>query len=157
MVTPHTTSKGNKVHFLQVLPKHVFTVHKRFGSKSSYIKRKGTELNRHIHKKIADFSDLRSLATYGFRGEALNALCGLSEVEIETKRRSDPVGRKFTFDASGAVKTSAPLAMNPGTTVVAKNMFHNLPVRRNLYKKGNRKKEELKRVEYFCKAYGIVR
>ena len=114
-------------------------------------------MNRHIHKKIADFSDLRSLATYGFRGEALNALCGLSEVEIETKRRSDPVGRKFTFDASGAVKTSAPLAMNPGTTVVAKNMFHNLPVRRNLYKKGNRKKEELKRVEYFCKAYGIVR
>ena len=68
----------------------------------------------HTTSKIADFSDLRALATYGFRGEALNALCGLSEVEIETKRRTDSVGRKFTFDASGGVKTSAPLAMNPG-------------------------------------------
>ena len=111
----------------------------------------------HTTSKIADFSDLRALATYGFRGEALNALCGLSEVEIETKRRSDSVGRKFTFGAPGGVKTSEPLAMNAGTTIVAKNVFHNLPVRRNLYKKGNRKKEELKRVEYFCKAYGIVR
>ena len=107
--------------------------------------------------KIADFSDLRALVTYGFRGEALNALCGLSELEIETRRGSDTVGRRFTFDLVGAVRTSAPLAMNPGTTVVAKNLFHPLPVRRNLYKKGNRKKEELKKVEYFCKAYAIVR
>jgi DNA mismatch repair ATPase MutL len=66
------------------------------------------------------------------------------------------VGRKFTFNSAGDVTASTALAMNTGTTIVAKNLFHNIPVRRNLYKKGSKKNDDLKKVEYLCRAYAVI-
>ncbi len=111
----------------------------------------------HTTSKIVDFADLRRLTTYGFRGEALNALCGLAHVEIETRRECDKVGKKFVVDSSAAVVTAASVAMRPGMTVTARNLFHTVPVRRNMYKKGGRKSDELKKVEGLCRAFAIVR
>jgi DNA mismatch repair ATPase MutL len=54
------------------------------------------------------------------------------------------------------VTASTALAMNTGTTIVAKNLFHNIPVRRNLYKKGSKKNDDLKKVEYLCRAYAVI-
>jgi DNA mismatch repair ATPase MutL len=73
----------------------------------------------HCTSKISSFEDLvtEKLQSYGFRGEALNALCSISDLEITTKTSKDLTGTFATFDKSGNPVKELSLATNVGTTI----------------------------------------
>lgn len=86
---------------------------------------------KHHTSKLSTYSDIASLHTFGFRGEALASLCALSTVTITTcLARDAPKGTKLTFEASGKLKSTSVVAAQRGTTVAIDTLFHNLPVRR---------------------------
>ncbi|PIK49320.1 putative PMS1 protein-like 1 [Apostichopus japonicus] len=111
---------------------------------------------RHYTSKLKDFSDLISVTSYGFRGEALASLCAISDVSITTKRKEDGISRVHTLDHSGLVSSSKPSHLGNGTTVTSTHLFKNVPVRRQFYSSSRRKKEELKKVEDLLMCYGYV-
>lgn len=69
---------------------------------------------RHYTSKLKDFSDLISVTSYGFRGEALASLCAISDVSITTKRNEDGISRVHTLDHSGLVSSSKPSHLGNG-------------------------------------------
>ena len=97
----------------------------------------------HYTSKIKNFEDLSHISTYGFRGEALNSLCLVSSLEIISKRDQDQLAKNVKFDQNGRKIMEKKLASTRGTIIKAFNLFENLPVRKNFYKKGSRQKEDL--------------
>ena len=86
---------------------------------------------KHYTSKLSSYSDLETLQTFGFRGEALSSLCALSNFSIITCLASEaPKGTKLEFEVSGKLKGTSTVAAQKGTTVVVENLFNNLPVRR---------------------------
>ncbi|SCV37654.1 related to DNA mismatch repair protein PMS1 [Fusarium fujikuroi] len=86
---------------------------------------------KHHTSKLSSYSDIATLETFGFRGEALASLCALSIVSITTCQQGQaPKGTKLSFEPSGALKGTAVVAASKGTTVSVERLFHNLPVRR---------------------------
>lgn len=91
-------------------------------------------LKRHATSKIRDAEDLDSIATLGFRGEALAAIAAVSELRIMTKRREDATGT--ILESSGGRVTSVADAGCPdGTSVIVENLFFNTPARLKFLKK----------------------
>lgn len=90
-------------------------------------------LERHATSKIKKLSDLYNILTLGFRGEAIASIAAVSRVEIKTKRNEDETGTKVCVEAS-TLTTHEPLACNSGTTISVKNLFYNVPARRNFLK-----------------------
>jgi DNA mismatch repair protein PMS2 len=89
---------------------------------------------KHHTSKIEQFEDLMNVSSYGFRGEALNSLCELSEsFVVTTRRESDPAATKLTFDRMGRLKGQSHASRGIGTTVSIENLFQSLPVRRAEY------------------------
>ncbi|KAK1428177.1 hypothetical protein QVD17_17006 [Tagetes erecta] len=84
---------------------------------------------RHHTSKLTDFPDLQSLTTFGFRGEALSALCNLGDLSVETRTVNEKVATQLTFDRSGVLTDERKTARQVGTTVTVKKLFSNLPVR----------------------------
>lgn len=95
---------------------------------------------KHYTSKIHKFTDLESLTTLGFRGEALSSLCALSDLAIVTRHSSAPHAIKIEYDHNGSIKTETPAARDVGTTVSLSNLFSSLPVRRKEFTK-NLKRE----------------
>lgn len=86
---------------------------------------------KHHTSKLSSYSDIASLETFGFRGEALASLCALSTLSVITCQPSDvPKGSKLTFEPSGKLNGTMMVAAQKGTTVSVDSLFHNLPVRR---------------------------
>jgi DNA mismatch repair protein PMS2 len=86
---------------------------------------------KHHTSKLLSYSDIATLETFGFRGEALASLCALSNVTITTCQQGEaPKGTKLSFEPSGALCGTAVVASSKGTTVSVERLFHNLPVRR---------------------------
>ncbi|KAI0405015.1 hypothetical protein F4802DRAFT_210931 [Xylaria palmicola] len=86
---------------------------------------------KHYTSKLATYSDLERLETFGFRGEALSSLCALSRFSVTTCLASDvPKGSRLEFETSGRLRTTSVVAAQRGTTVVVEGLFHSLPVRR---------------------------
>ncbi|KAL0944193.1 DNA mismatch repair protein pms2 [Colletotrichum truncatum] len=86
---------------------------------------------KHYTSKLSTYSDLATLQTFGFRGEALSSLCALSQFSVLTCLAKDvPKGAKLEFDTSGKLKSTHVIAAQKGTNVIVENLFHNLPVRR---------------------------
>ncbi|EOO01501.1 putative dna mismatch repair protein pms1 protein [Phaeoacremonium minimum UCRPA7] len=86
---------------------------------------------KHYTSKLSTYSDLDTLQTFGFRGEALSSLCALSRFSVVTCLQSDvPKGTRLEFETSGKLKGTSVIAAQKGTTVFVENLFHNLPVRR---------------------------
>lgn len=86
---------------------------------------------KHHTSKLSSYSDLNTLETFGFRGEALSSMCALSKFTITTCIAADaPKGTKLDFEVSGKLKSTSVIAAQKGTTVSVENLFHNLPVRR---------------------------
>lgn len=86
---------------------------------------------KHHTSKLSSYSDIASLQTFGFRGEALASLCALSSVTITTCLESEiPKGSKLGFELSGKLSSTTMVPSQKGTTVSVENLFHNLPVRR---------------------------
>ena len=86
---------------------------------------------KHHTSKLQNFSDLESISSFGFRGEALNALCELSgEFIVITRMAEQQIGATLTFQKDGSLSTQKVAARSIGTTVSIKNLFESLPVRR---------------------------
>ncbi|KAK1244754.1 hypothetical protein MKX08_004383 [Trichoderma sp. CBMAI-0020] len=91
----------------------------------------GSVALKHHTSKLSSYSDIASLQTFGFRGEALASLCALSILTVTTCLEQDaPRGSKLTFLQSGKLENTSVVAAQRGTTVSVENLFHNLPVRR---------------------------
>ncbi len=89
---------------------------------------------RHATSKIAQATDLLSLRTMGFRGEALPSIAAVSEIEMRSMRRGDPAGTRLMISAS-RVTSQEPEICSPGTNIMVKRIFFNLPARRKFLKK----------------------
>ena len=88
---------------------------------------------RHATSKISKAEDLFSIRTMGFRGEALASIAAIAQVELKTRRKEDEVGVKIVNEGSVVKEqTLAPMAV--GTTFTIKNLFFNVPARRNFLK-----------------------
>ena len=110
----------------------------------------------HYTSKISTDNDLKSLQTYGFRGEALASLSSVSHMSILTKTESEEVGMLYTLERDGKIVATQPKPTATGTTVIATNLFKNLPVRKQFSSNSKKCKEELKRVEDLVMAYALV-
>jgi DNA mismatch repair protein MutL len=88
---------------------------------------------RHATSKITNIEDLFHIKTMGFRGEALASIAGVSQVELKTKRGEDITGTYIEIENS-VVKTQQPIALQQGTSISMKNLFFNVPARRNFLK-----------------------
>lgn len=88
---------------------------------------------RHATSKIETADDILTIHTLGFRGEALASIASIAQVEIKTKRREDEVGTCVQIDGSD-VKNQFPVTAPDGTSIAVKNLFFNVPARRNFLK-----------------------
>ncbi|RED47555.1 DNA mismatch repair endonuclease MutL [Seonamhaeicola aphaedonensis] len=88
---------------------------------------------RHATSKIRTADDLFQLNTKGFRGEALASIAAIAHVELKTKQEQDDVGTTIVIE--GSEVTSQEVVVTPkGTSVSVKNLFFNIPARRNFLK-----------------------
>jgi DNA mismatch repair protein MutL len=88
---------------------------------------------RHATSKIRNIEDLFRIRTMGFRGEALASIAAVSQVELKTKRPVDENGTSIEIENS-FVKKQEPVAFPNGTSIAMKNLFFNVPARRNFLK-----------------------
>lgn len=89
---------------------------------------------RHATSKIRQATDLFTLHTMGFRGEALPSVAAVSDIEMRSMRRDDEMGTHIEISASKVI-SQMPEAMVPGTNIMVKRLFFNLPARRKFLKK----------------------
>lgn len=88
---------------------------------------------RHATSKIRKIDDLFHVRTMGFRGEALASIAAVAQVEIKTKRAEDELGTFIEIENS-VVKKQEPCVCENGTNICMKNLFFNVPARRNFLK-----------------------
>ncbi len=88
---------------------------------------------RHATSKIQNIEDLFHIKTMGFRGEALASIAAVAQVELKSKRENETVGTCIEIDNSVVRKQEA-VAMQQGTSIAMKNLFFNVPARRNFLK-----------------------
>ncbi|NND87960.1 MAG: DNA mismatch repair endonuclease MutL [Flavobacteriaceae bacterium] len=88
---------------------------------------------RHATSKIRTADDLFQLHTKGFRGEALASIAAIAHVEMKTKRPDAEVGTHICIEGS-EVKSQQATVVPQGTTISVKNLFYNIPARRNFLK-----------------------
>ena len=88
---------------------------------------------RHATSKIKNIEDLFHIKTMGLRGEALASIAAVAQVELKSKKEEESVGTYIEIDNS-VVKKQEPVAMERGTSIAMKNLFFNVPARRNFLK-----------------------
>ncbi|HDZ04019.1 hypothetical protein LCGC14_0132820 [marine sediment metagenome] len=88
---------------------------------------------RHATSKIQKAEDLFNLHTKGFRGEALASIAAIAHVEMLTKTEDDDIGTKIKIEGSKIVTQEVVVAPK-GTSMLVKNLFFNIPARRNFLK-----------------------
>jgi DNA mismatch repair protein MutL len=88
---------------------------------------------RHATSKISNIDDLFHIKTMGFRGEALASIAAVAQVEIKTKKRTEELGTYIEIEHSNVTKQE-PIACANGTSIAMKNLFFNVPARRNFLK-----------------------
>jgi DNA mismatch repair protein MutL len=88
---------------------------------------------RHATSKISNIDDLFRIKTMGFRGEALASIAAVAQVELKTKRAEDEAGVYLEI-ANSMVTKQEPVAAPVGTSIAMKNLFFNVPARRNFLK-----------------------
>ena len=88
---------------------------------------------RHATSKISEASDLSSIMTYGFRGEALPSIAAVAEVTLRTRKKGSDTGSETVFTPSGFFGQEE-AAMPEGTNIAVRNIFYSLPARRKFLK-----------------------
>ncbi len=83
---------------------------------------------RHATSKLSSIDDLDTIATMGFRGEALSSIASVSEVTIATRHESQDSGTRIVF-RNGKVIEKGELGMDTGTSIKIANLFSNVPAR----------------------------
>ena len=90
-------------------------------------------LERHATSKIARFTDLSDLGTFGFRGEALPSIASVSRLALRTRLRGSNEGLEVLVEGGGAPAV-APAGGAVGTTIEVRDLFFNVPARRKFLK-----------------------
>ncbi|MCU0317759.1 MAG: DNA mismatch repair endonuclease MutL [Amoebophilaceae bacterium] len=88
---------------------------------------------RHATSKIRTAADLFNIQTMGFRGEALASIAAVAQLEMETCHKKGSLGTRIIIEGA-QFKTQAPVSTPQGTKVSVKNLFFNVPARRNFLK-----------------------
>lgn len=88
---------------------------------------------RHATSKIRKAEDLFSIRTMGFRGEALASIAAIAQVEMKTKKIGDETGTFLVIEGSD-LKTQEKCSCADGTSISVRNLFFNIPARRNFLK-----------------------
>lgn len=88
---------------------------------------------RHATSKIRKADDLFAIRTMGFRGEAMASIAAIAQLEMKTRRTGDDLGILIHIEGS-EVKSQEPLQCTEGTSIAVKNLFFNVPARRNFLK-----------------------
>jgi len=88
---------------------------------------------RHATSKIRSADDLFSITTKGFRGEALASIAAIAQVEMRTRIPAQELGTMLRVEG-GEVKLQEVCSSQPGTSIAVKNLFFNVPARRNFLK-----------------------
>lgn len=88
---------------------------------------------RHATSKINKAEDLFNLCTKGFRGEALASIAAIAHVELKTKQENEELGTSIKIEGSKIVSQDF-VSTSKGTSIAVKNLFYNIPARRNFLK-----------------------
>lgn len=88
---------------------------------------------RHATSKIKDAQDLFNLNTKGFRGEALASIAAIAHVELKTKQENSELGTQIKIEGSKVISQDV-VSTAKGTSIAVKNLFYNIPARRNFLK-----------------------
>ncbi len=88
---------------------------------------------RHATSKITNADDLFKIRTFGFRGEALASIAAIGQVELKSRRVGDELGTHVIIEGS-VVKSQQPCVCESGTSIQVKNLFYNVPARRQFLK-----------------------
>lgn len=88
---------------------------------------------RHATSKIKKADDLYAIRTMGFRGEALASIAAIAQVELKTRRIGDEIGVQIDIEGS-EIKHQEAVSCPEGTSISVKNLFYNVPARRNFLK-----------------------
>lgn len=88
---------------------------------------------RHATSKIRNIDDLFHIRTMGFRGEALASIAAVAQVELRTRKAENEIGVYIQIENSVVIKQE-PAATTVGTNICMKNLFFNVPARRNFLK-----------------------
>lgn len=89
---------------------------------------------RHATSKIRQADDLFALHTMGFRGEALASIAAIAQIDLRTMQKGASVGTRIVINGS-KVESQEPEACVPGSNMMVKNIFFNVPARRKFLKK----------------------
>ncbi|MGE5806085.1 MAG: DNA mismatch repair endonuclease MutL [Ignavibacteria bacterium] len=90
-------------------------------------------IQKHATSKVSHLEDLDAIKTLGFRGEALSSIAAVSHLEIKTETRDQEVGTFIKLEENGVIKKEKG-SFPKGTCVTVKNLFFNVPARRNFLK-----------------------
>lgn len=101
------------------------------GIESQYVT---TAFKRHATSKVSTEDDLSSIATLGFRGEALAAISSVSRIDMLTKSKNEEMGTAYTCEGGGAVEVHE-AGCPDGTTIIVRDLFFNTPARMKFLKK----------------------
>lgn len=88
---------------------------------------------RHATSKIRTPDDLFQIRTMGFRGEALASIAAVAQVELRSRRTENKVGTQIIIEG-GEIISQEPVSAPEGTSITVKNLFYNVPARRNFLK-----------------------
>ena len=88
---------------------------------------------RHATSKIKSADDLFSIQTMGFRGEAMASIAAIAHVEVNTKLTTNELGSHIVIEGS-EIREHTDCATANGTSIKVKNLFYNVPARRNFLK-----------------------
>ena len=110
-------------------------------------------VSRHATSKIASIDDLESVATLGFRGEALPSVASVSRFRLTSRRAGSEHGALLQVEG-GKVGEVTPHAHPPGTTVEVRDLFYNVPARRKFLRA---ERTELSHIEEWLRTLALAR
>ena len=88
---------------------------------------------RHATSKIRKSEDLFNIRTMGFRGEAMASIAAVAQVQMRSRLHDEELGNEIVIEGS-EIKRMEPCLCPKGTTILVKNLFFNVPARRNFLK-----------------------